>query len=175
MLDKFRAATLEDLDEASQFYIDICEDLPNSEYGPAWVWGAHPSREILLDAIKHGKLLLGYKGNQIAAAGVVTYGEDESYRGANWKYPVTDSEISVIHIFAVSPKFRGQGISRDMLQAIMADIKHDGYKLIHLDALKSNVPAVKLYARNGFEFVEDRDVELKAVGVRTLSIMEYKL
>lgn len=175
MLDTVKIATLEDLDEICRFYQEVCDGLKSAKYSPEWAWPIYPNRAILKEDIEEKQILLGYQGQTLATAGVISAGEDPDYQSAPWNYPAPDKKIAVIHLYAVGAAFRGQGISSAMLQTMIHQIQSDGYQVIHLDAVKENVPAVKLYESNGFEFVEDRPVDLDEFGVHTLRIMEYLL
>lgn len=175
MLDKVDVATLDTLEEVCQFYKNVCDGIADDEFGPAWQWGIHPSREMLVDYVKNGKVLVGHIGDQVAGVGAVKFGDDDNYQGADWKYQAKNEDIAVIHIYAINKDFRGQRVSSEMLQAMLKNIKNDGFKVVHLDAIRDNLPAVKLYMKNGFEFVEDRDVNLPHFGVYTLRVMECQL
>lgn len=60
----------------------------------------------------------------------------------------------MLHLFAVSPEFRGQGIASSMLSAI----KSSARKAIHLDVIEGNDSAGKLYRKNGFALVKQTEL-----------------
>lgn len=173
MLDMIEIATAADLPAISAFYKKVCEELKVAPYSPEWAWPIYPNAQLLQQDVEENQILLGYKNQEIAAAGVIRRGEDPDYQGAPWQFPAPDPKIAIIHLYAVGSAYRGQGVASEFLQTMMGQIKADGYQVIHLDAVKTNVPAVKLYAKNGFQFVVDRPVDLGAFGVHTLRIMEY--
>lgn len=167
-----RCVTASDLPAVNQFYEEVCAAIATTPYGPAWQWGVNPSAAILQRDLNRGKLLLGYDHAQLAAVGVLLAGEDPDYQGAAWRLPATEAEIGVLHLFAVHPRFRGRGISTKMLRAILAQAHADGRTVLHLDAIKGNVPAEKLYLAAGFRFVEERIVTPPHIGRITLRLME---
>lgn len=167
-----RCATKADLPAIYQFYREVCAAISTTPYGPAWRWGVNPSEAILQRDLRQGKLLLGYDHARLAAVGVLLPGEDPDYRGAAWQLPATGATIGVLHLYAVHPNFRGRGISTKMLRAILAQARADGQTVLHLDAIKGNVPAEKLYTAVGFRFVEERVVTVPRIGQLTLRLME---
>lgn len=167
-----RCATAADLPAIYQFYREVCAAIATTPYGPAWQWGINPSEQILRRDLRQGKLVLGYAHAQLAAVGALLPGEDPDYRGAAWQLPATDAEIGVLHLYAVHPHFRGRGISTKMLAAILAQAHADGQTVLHLDVIKGNVPAEKLYTAAGFRFAEERRVTMPQIGRLTLRLME---
>ena len=57
---------------------------------------------------------------------------------------------------AVVPSKRGRGFGRELLDALLARAREDGFHAISLSVDKQN-PAVTLYEREGFERVRDED------------------
>ena len=61
--------------------------------------------------------------------------------------------VDQIHInnLAVLPELRGRGLGTQLLEAVIAEAAHLGATLLTLEVRASNQPALRLYARAGFE------------------------
>ncbi|MGP4117989.1 GNAT family N-acetyltransferase, partial [Levilactobacillus zymae] len=90
----------------------------------------------------------GFQDGQLVAAGRVTQGEQPDYRDVPWTFSVADEDVAILHLFAVHPDFRGQGVSSAMLQAILKTLRNQGRRVVHLDVMAGNLPAEKLYVAN---------------------------
>lgn len=77
------------------------------------------------------------------------------FRAENPGYGFIDEETPELSI-AVVPSKRGSGLGSELLEALMAKARADGYAAISLSVEKDN-PAVALYERHGFERVREDD------------------
>ncbi|WP_225423578.1 GNAT family N-acetyltransferase [Levilactobacillus suantsaii] len=62
-----------------------------------------------------------------------------------------------------------------MLQAILKTAKQQGATVVHLDVVKGNVPADKLYEKNGFKLVADMPLDYPDLGVTPAKLYECQL
>jgi ribosomal protein S18 acetylase RimI-like enzyme len=70
-------------------------------------------------------------------------------------YGFVDEETPELSI-AVVPSRRGAGIGGELMSAVLAHARGQGYKSISLSVAKDS-PAVALYERYGFQRVDERD------------------
>lgn len=176
MLTTIRVATATDLDAACQFYQSVCEHQSADAYAPGWKWGVYPDRTKLANAVKRGQLIIGLAEKTVVAAGLLTVGDDASYQTVPWQFqPATDHDIAVLHLYAVHPEYRGHGLASEMLQGILAQARTAGQTVVHLDVRKGNLPAEKLYLRNGFKAIEDRQLNYANVGPTWARLCECPL
>jgi ribosomal protein S18 acetylase RimI-like enzyme len=84
------------------------------------------------------------------------------FKGDNAGYGFIDEETPELSI-AVVPSRRGSGLGSELLEALLAQARIDGYAAISLSVEKDN-PAVGLYERHGFSRIRDDDggVTMKA-------------
>jgi ribosomal protein S18 acetylase RimI-like enzyme len=84
------------------------------------------------------------------------------FKGDNAGYGFIDEETPELSI-AVVPSRRGSGLGSELLGALLAQARTDGYAAISLSVEKDN-PAVGLYERHGFSRIRDDDggVTMKA-------------
>ena len=61
--------------------------------------------------------------------------------------------VDQVHInnLAVLPELRGRGLGIQLLEAVIVEAAHLGATLLTLEVRASNQPALRLYARAGFE------------------------
>lgn len=77
------------------------------------------------------------------------------FREDNPGYGFVDEETPELSI-AVVPSKRGSGLGSELLEALIARAREDGYAAISLSVEKDN-PAVGLYERHGFRTVREDD------------------
>ena len=118
-------------------------------------------------------MYIGLLDGEIVAAGAVSNREDPMYHCDNWSQNLNDDEVGVLHIFAVSKKYRKKGISSQMLQFLIDQLKQQGLKAIHLDTYIGNVPAEKLYQKNGFVYRGLLNVYYEDTGNIDVELFEY--
>ena len=59
---------------------------------------------------------------------------------------------------SVLPPYRGQGIGTALLQALLQQVRQNGYRGMVLSVQRAN-PAVRLYQRMNFEIVAEKGEE----------------
>lgn len=130
----------------------------------AGFWRATQERPPFEEALKRPDLAVWIAdwGGRAGDAGVIA--EDDAGRpvGAAWYRRWTDDHHSYGYVaadvpelaIAVSATWRGQGVGRDLLLALVALARDDGHSAISLSVEKDN-PAMRLYADVGFEIHAD--------------------
>lgn len=69
----------------------------------------------------------------------------------------TDAERAEIKRMRVHPDYQGRGLGQMLLNELEARARNLGYKTLHLDTSVVQIPAQKLYEKNGFRAV-GRDI-----------------
>lgn len=157
---KIRVATVQELVKICVFYKQVCLDQKSDEYSPDWHWGIYPSEIDLKQKLENATVIIAIDNDKVISAGVLTKGEDPNYLHVNWDH---DNAI-VLHLFAVAKTSRGQGLAQKMLSAFDDYAKEHDYRAIHLDVMKGNVPAEKLYQKHGYQFVEEATIHYEDDG-----------
>lgn len=168
-----KIAEMQDLPKVVKLYQDICDHQSEDEYGADWTWGDYPSETGLKHLIETADFVIGLQDNKVVAAGVITIGDD--YPMVDWPTKAAGHQIGVLHLLGVHPQYRGQGIARQILKAALKAAKDAGLKVVHLDVLKGNVPAEKLYENNGFKVVERLILHYDDIGDQAATVMECVL
>ena len=99
--------------------------------------------------------------------------QGEDYHAIEWNEQVSDNEVAVIHILAVSPDSQGTGIGSEMIREAIRLAQRNGMRAIRLDALASNTPAHKLYKRLGFEYRGKQHLYAENTGWTDFYFFEY--
>ena len=170
-----RTARRTDYEKLYDFYRRVTEQQASDTYGPDWHLGIYPSAQDLKDHIANKEFYIGLIDEEIAAAGVLTGGEDPIYAKANWPIRHDDEQITVLHLFAVDPKQRGKGCSGEMLKYLITKARKKGFKAIHLDVVEGNLPAEKLYRKHGFEYTQTIEVCYEDTGLIRVDLFSREL
>lgn len=143
-----RCAQAEDKPAVRTFYMEVCRHQVYDEYGPSWHWGKYPTQDGLAEAVDQQQFLLSLKDNRIMAACQLTVGNDPIYLPFAWPTPIKDDKEAA---------------------------KQLGCKVIRMDCKSGNLPARKLYERNGFNYFATAKVRYKDTGPTSCDLLEYVL
>lgn len=69
----------------------------------------------------------------------------------------TDNEYlqAYLTLLAVDPAFRGGGVAKKLISEMEAYVLDAGFKYVKLEVYKTNVSALSMYRRFGYEIVEE--------------------
>ena len=148
---ELKQAKREDAERLEAFYKNAVADPDGMNRYTRWVYGLHPSDEMIERYVTQGAMYLLEDEQGIAAACALTPSQDESYHTDVWKQLLADEEVSVLHILCVDPARVRQGYGRAKVNAAVSLAEKCGKKALRLDALSTNVPAQRLYESLGFE------------------------
>ena len=123
-------------------------DMPR--YG-RWIYGLHPTEEMVEDYVRQGVMYRLEDGQDIAAVVAVTPYQGEDYHGIDWQDELADDEVAVVHLLAVNPHFQKRGYARTAMKEVIELVREKSVKAVRLDALECNAPAHRLYESLGFK------------------------
>ena len=92
-----------------------------------------------------------------------------------WEIGGPKEKIATIHALAVAPDKQGTKLSYRMLKDLEDHCREEGDLAIHLDVIDTNIPAYKLYTRNGYKEVDRIRMFYEVVGVREFWMLEHAL
>lgn len=176
-----RTALCEEYDKVRDFYHKMIEDMEHAEYSPGWEKYVYPSNEYLMDSINHGQLYVVFENDdnkisqEIVGAMIVNHNYNESYEKIQWPTEAERDEITVIHTLGVGMKDCGKGIAGTMVKYVLDQAKAAGQKVVRLDVLKGNLPAEKVYRREGFQYVDTIPMFYEDTGWTDYEAYEYLL
>lgn len=144
----FRLATKEDLNDIKSVYLRIMEDIKDINL---CMWDEDYPISCFDEDINNKSLHILTDGKTIAGAvAICECGEcDEKMR---WK----EIGAKALYLFrlGVNVNYKGKGIGNILVQEAMKSIKKRGVEYLRLFVVIDNLPAIKLYERNGFRRVE---------------------
>lgn len=148
---ELKTATKNDFDRLKAFYRDAILHTENIGIYAKWVYGQHPTDEMIFKYISEGNMYFCEKDGSIISAAAVTPCQGEDYHNTKQSITAADNEVSVVHILCVEPKLQKQGIARETMRNIIEMSRKTGKKAVRLDALSCNIPAHRLYYLLSFE------------------------
>ncbi len=169
---KIRKATEIDIDKMEQFYFDVNDYLESTNNYPAWEKGVYPARGDAERAVNENTLIIATIDNEIVASAIVNNKYTEHYNQVKWSGDFGDNEIFIIHTFAVSHKHSKKGIGIELIKWIENYARVSGVKSLRLDCYFGNPPALKLYERCGFTYLDTISIGLEALGLDWFKIYE---
>ncbi|WP_086350394.1 GNAT family N-acetyltransferase [Candidatus Enterococcus clewellii] len=164
-----------DVDELDQLYDTTIDYLNQHTNHPGWKKNLYPVRETAITGIKEKNLYIVRKDEQIIGTIILNHHPEPAYDQATWAIEATSKEILVVHTFVVHPDFSNQGIGEQMLLAACELAKDKKMKAIRLDVYRRNEPAIRLYERCGFHYVDTVDLGLSEHGLDRFKLYERVL
>ena len=164
-----------DIDELEQLYNDLNVHLAENINYPGWIKGVYPIREDASAGIaKHHLYVAKYHG-QIVGSIILSHEPEQAYQDAPWECNSDYSKIFVIHTFAVHPNYLQHGIGRQLMEFSIKRGKELNYTSIRLDVYEKNLPAMKLYEKYGFQYIDTVDLGLGNHGLNWFKLYEKVL
>lgn len=165
-------AIRKDSKEILNLYKAVVDEVNRSTIKLGWNTEIYPNEEFINKAIDNNEMCILRDNNQIIAAAVVNHNVNEEYNDIDWKIKAPGSKIATIHALAVLPGKRGGNASYVILSEIEDFCRKQGDVAIHLDVIDTNIPAYKLYIRNGYTEVACIKMYYEVVGTREFWMME---
>ena len=164
-----------DLPQLLSFYRHVSEDTPGMPVYGKWIYGLHPTDELIREYVRSGGMYCLEEAGEIAAAVAVVRAQDEDYSDVSWQRELADTEVVTVHLLAVAPEYQNRGLAEKLMQEVMGLARDAGIKAIRLDAVASNEPAHRLYQRLGFIKVDIKNWYACNTGWADFFLFEYLL
>ncbi len=153
-----RKGTIDDIDEVSALYDEACDYLQTHTNYPGWRKGIYPDRQDAERGIGEGSLFVAELEGEIAGTFILRHQPEAGYAMADWRTELPYSDILVVYTLAVSPRYSHQGIGERLMEFILSYAAQQGIKAVRLDVYEKNIPAIRLYEKLGFQYVETVDL-----------------
>ena len=168
-----RCAKIADFEEVVSFYKYAIENTKDMETYARWVYGQHPTDEMIKGYIEQDAMYILEDDKTIVAAMSVTMSQGEDYHSIDWSLELKDDEVAVVHILCVNPDYQKQGIGKRMIEESICLAEREGKKTIRLDALASNTPAHRMYKSMGFQLRGKQNLYAENTGWTDFLFFEY--
>lgn len=138
-------AEIGDLERITEFYRDVVKNTEGMEKNCRWIYGKHPSDDMIRAYIEEGSMFYDAEDGRIIAAVAVTPYQGEDYHNVDWNVEAEDDEVSVVHLLCTDPRVQKRGIAGQVMNEVIKMAHDSGKKAVRLDALITNEPAQRLY------------------------------
>ena len=138
------------VDELLAMYTAIEDAVAGTDNDPLWEIGKHPSAEQLKTAAATSSLFVGMIDGEPAGALIVDNNLAPGYEHVSWQVEADPSEVAVMHLFGIHPRFQGMGLARPLVEEAARAKRADGFTVLRLDTLIDNLGAQRTYAALGF-------------------------
>ena len=167
-----RIAAKDDLDEIMSLYTVVVETVNKTDIKLGWNTQIYPDIQFIGKAIEEKQLYVLCNDDRIIAACVVNHEVNREYDLIDWDIKGPKEKIATIHALTTHPDYRGKKYSDIFLAEIENKCRQNGDISIHLDVIDTNIPAFKLYIRNGYIEKANIDMYYEVVGNRKFWMME---
>ncbi|KAA4651623.1 GNAT family N-acetyltransferase, partial [Bacteroides ovatus] len=95
-----------------------------------------------------------------------------AYENIVWKIDADYSYIFVVRTFVVHPSFLQMGVGHALMDFSLELALKSEMKSIRLDVYEKNLPAISLYEKCGFEYIDTVDLGLGHYGLDWFKLYE---
>lgn len=164
-----------DIDELEELYNGINDYLERNINYPGWKKDIYPVREDAIIGVRNGNLYVAKYNGEIIGSIILNHEPEPAYSKAQWEFESDYSEVFVIHTFVVHPKFLKCGVGRSLIDFSIKHSIKTKIKSIRLDVYEGNVPAIRLYEKYGFKYIDTVDLGLGEYGLDWFRLYEKVL
>ena len=139
---------------------------------PGWIKGVYPIRENAVTGIQNNNLFVARYEGKIVGSIILDHQPEEAYDGVKWKLDTDYSSIFIVRTFVVHPSYLKIGVGRTLIDFSFELAQKSGMKSIRLDVYEKNIPAILLYEKCGFEYIDTVDLGLGNYGLDWFKLYE---
>ena len=172
---KIKKGTKYNIEEIESLYNDLNDYLDSHINYPGWKKGIYPVKETAINGIQEGNLYVIRDSNRIVGTVILRHEQELGYSKANWNINLDYEDILVIYTFAVHPKYLKKGIGKRLMDFIIQYSEEMNIKAIRLDVYEKNKPAIKLYKKYGFEYIDTIDLGYSEYGLDKFELYQKLL
>ena len=161
-----------DIPGAAAFYDGVIRYLDSRINYPRWIRGVYPSEETVRQMTAAGDQYLYTIDGAIAGAFVLNTDPQGDYSAGNWKRELPEGSWLVLHALAIDPARHRRGIGSAIIRFAVDLAKSEGFRALRADIVPENIPARKLFEKNGFTWAGDADLRRNIGNVPLFSLYE---
>ena len=164
--------TSSDINELENLYDELNDYLAATTNYPGWIKGIYPIREDAVAGVNENSLFVARRDGRIAGSVILNHQPEEAYANIKWKIDIDYSHILVVRTFVVHPSFLQMGVGRALMDYSLELAQRLGMSSVRLDVYEKNLPAISLYEKCGFEFIDTVDLGLGKYGLDWFKLYE---
>ena len=172
---KIEKGCLNDINELECLYNDLNDYLETHINFPGWKKGVYPVKETALEGIKEGKLFVIKNNKHIVGSLILRHEPEPAYSSADWKIELDYKDIFVVYTFAVHPLYLKQGVGKALMDFVIQYSKDMNIKAVRLDVYEKNIPAIYLYKKYGFQYIDTVDLGYSEYGLDKFELYQRLL
>ena len=122
--------------------------------------------------IKEKNLYVLRNERQIMGSIILSHEPEAAYEKADWHVDLEYKDIFVIHTFAVHPLYLGNGTGKRLMEFALEQSREEKIKAIRLDVYEKNTPAISLYRKYGFRYIDTVDLGYGEFGLDNFELYQ---
>lgn len=140
-----------------------------------WIKHIYPIRETAIKGIKEQNLFILLINDSIAGSFILNHSPEEAYSQAKWLIEADYKEILVIHTLVVHPSYLKKNVATSLMAFAKKYATEQGLKSIRLDVSVNNIPAMALYEKIGYQYIDTVDLQLPYEHLKWFRLYELVL
>lgn len=172
---EIRLGTKKDIDALARLYDEVNDYFTATTNYPGWKKGIYPVREDAVKGVDEGCLFVVAENEEIIGSMILRHRPEPAYLTAPWHTELDDKNVLVVYTFAVHPQKLQHGVGRSMLEFAAQYAKETGVKALRLDVYEKNIPAIRLYEKCGYHYIDTVSLGLEAHGLDWFRLYEKLL
>lgn len=169
---KIRLGKEEDINSLVQLYDNINDHLAANINYTGWRKGIYPAREDGEKGIEEGSLFVATEDEKIVGSIILRHEPEPAYLSAPWQVTLDNAQVLVIYTFVVSPEKLNQGIGKLLLDFAEKYAEENNVRALRLDVYEKNVPAIHLYEKCGYKYIDTVSLGLEEYGLDWFKLYE---
>ncbi len=151
---EIRKATKEDLSAVEAIFSEIHTAEESGAATIGWKRGVYPTAATAKEALNRKNLFVQEDDGKIVGTGIINQQQVDVYKGANWRYNVSDDEVMVLHTLVISPGVSRKGYGRKFVKFYENYAQSQGCSFLRIDTNEKNINARALYRKLGYNEVD---------------------
>ena len=170
-----RQGTMEDAKEIGELYDKLCDYLDQTTNYPGWKKGIYPTIDDAIAGIKQNKLYVAVQNEEIIGTIILLHEHEDGYAMVKWQKELSDEKIYVIHTLAVHPNHLKDHVGTKLLRFAENLARFNGMQAIRLDVVQDNLPAIQMYEKEGYAYIDTVDLGYSEYGIDWFQLYEKLL
>lgn len=169
-----RKAKADESKKIFQFYQDVIESIKFSDFKPKWN-EKYPNLDYIKTSIEKEELYVYTDSNIVVSSFILNNTFDNDYSNIKWLTDAKESEIAIIHTFAIDSNYQSKGLSWKIFNEIKDIVLTNHQKTIRIDIVEGNVGAQNVFEKLGFKYITAVEITHYAVGLTKFHLYEFPL
>lgn len=164
-----------DVDDLERLYNDLNDHFASMTNFPGWIKGIYPIRETAIEGIEEDTLFVLRIEDEIAGSIILNHKPEKAYGKVMWTFESDYSDVIVIHTLVVHPRFLKAGVGSALMEFATDYSGSKNMNSIRLDVSIHNLPAISLYEKHGYKYIDTVDLGLNVPGLVWFRLYEKML